>query len=195
MSASHAASGSIALVGDSPVLESVLARRSRSKVGPEAPSHEELLPLIAAASRVADHSSLKPWRIIEIRGEARDKVARSFAKAHKVKDLDKYRGKTHRASLLLAIVVSPRRSSVPYWEQESVASGVAHTLSLLLDEAGWGVFWRTGDYTRSKAVAKAHRLKKGEQLMGWLYVGKPEGKIGGPKRPVDPSRFVSALKG
>ncbi|NQX14154.1 nitroreductase family protein [Microbacteriaceae bacterium VKM Ac-2855] len=172
----------------------MLARRSRSKVGSEAPDHEELLPFIAAASRVADHSSLHPWRVIEIRGDARDRVARSFAKAHKVKDADKYRSKTHRASLLLAVVVSPRRSSVPYWEQEAVASGVAHTLSLLLDEAGWGVFWRTGDYTRHKAVAKAHRLKNGEQLLGWLYVGRPEGKIGGPKRPQDPMKFLSVLK-
>ena len=60
---------------------------------------------------------------------------------------------------------------MPRWEQEAVASGVAHVLSLLLDEAGWGVIWRTGDYTRSKAVAKAHGLGKNEELLGWLYVG------------------------
>lgn len=194
MNASHSAAPAILGGTDAPVLEAVLARRSRSKVGPHAPTHEELLPLIAGASRVADHSSLRPWRIIEIRGEARDRVARSFAKAHKSKDTDRYLSKTHRASLILAVVVSPRKSSVPYWEQEAVASGVAHTLSLLLDEAGWGVFWRTGDYTRSKAVAKAHRLSPGEQLLGWLYVGRPEGKIGGPKRPLDPKKFVSTLK-
>ena len=28
------------------------------------------------------------------------------------------------------------------WEQDAAATGVAHMLSLLLDEAGWGVFWR-----------------------------------------------------
>ena len=86
-----------------------------------------------------------------------------------------------RAPLLIAVVASYRKSDkVPRWEQEAVASGVAHVLSLLLDEAGWGVFWRTGDYTRSKAVAKAHGLGKDEELLGWLYVGgkPPRARLG-----------------
>ena len=63
-----------------------------------------------------------------------------------------------------------KSGKVPRWEQEAVAAGVAHTLSLLLDEAGWGVIWRTGSHTRAKAVAKAHGLDKNEVLLGWLYV-------------------------
>ena len=48
-------------------------------------------------------------------------------------------------------------------------------LSLLLDEAGWGVFWRTGIHTRSEAVHKMHQLADNEHLLGWLYVGgRPE---------------------
>ena len=67
-----------------------------------------------------------------------------------------------RAPLLLAVVVSPKRShKVPLWEQEAVASGVAHALSLVLDEAGWGVMWRTGLQTRSGAVHRMHELKPG----------------------------------
>lgn len=78
--------------------------------------------------------------------------------------------------MLIAVVAIHRPSGkVPEWEQDAVASGVAHVLSLLLDEAGWGVFWRTGEVTRKKKVAKAHGLAKNEKLMGWLYVGgKPE---------------------
>lgn len=91
-------------------------------------------------------------------------------------------------------MVSVKKSKVPAWEQEAVASGVAHLLSLLLDEAGWGVFWRTGSYTRAKAVRKAHRLEKGEELLGWLYVGRPDGKIGGPKRPAPAERHLSVLE-
>ncbi|WP_409048236.1 nitroreductase family protein [Microbacterium sp. HA-8] len=92
-------------------------------------------------------------------------------------------------------MASPRKSDkVPRWEQEAVASGVAHVLSLLLDEAGWGVIWRTGHYTRAKAVAKAHGLKKSEDLLGWLYVGgKPDRRRGGYRRGVDARRFVSRM--
>lgn len=111
-----------------------------------------------------------PWRLIEVRGDAREKLGRAFAKVGGSAD------KPLRASLLIAVVAVHRPSGkVPEWEQEAVASGVAHVLSLLLDEAGWGVIWRTGDVTRTKKVAKAHGLAKNEKLMGWLYVGgKPE---------------------
>lgn len=158
-------------------LDAIRARQSRSKVTDVAPSHEDLVTLVAAAGRVADHSSLRPWRLIELRGDDRLVLGAAIAKAQGDKSPS---SKPLRAPLLIAVVASYRPSEkVPMWEQEAVASGVAHMLSLLLDEAGWGVIWRTGHYTRSRAVAKAHGLGKNEQLLGWLYVGgKPAGKPG-----------------
>lgn len=83
---------------------------------------------------------------------------------------------------------------MPRWEQEAVASGVAHMLSLLLDEAGWGVIWRTGHYTRSKAVAKAHGLDKNEELLGWLYVGgKPARERPGHRKALDARKVISRM--
>lgn len=173
-------------------IEAVLRRTSWSKVTEDAPTREQLLPLIAAAGRVADHSSLQPWRLIELRGD--DRLALGAAMAKATGD-DKPSTKPLRASLLIAIVVSYRKSDkVPHWEQEAVASGVAHTLSLLLDEAGWGVIWRTGGHTRAKAVAKAHGLKKNEELLGWLYVGgKPAGKDAGRRKPVDADALLGRM--
>jgi len=150
-------------------LEAVRARRSWSKVTDVAPNRAELLGLVSAAGRVADHSSLRPWRLIELRGDDRVRLGEAIATAQ---GDDTPSTKPLRAPLLIAVVASFRKSEkVPHWEQEAVASGVAHVLSLLLDEAGWGVIWRTGHYTRSKAVAKAHGLGKNEVLLGWLYVG------------------------
>ena len=178
-----------------PVLEAVLARRSRSKVTAEAPGHEEIAAYVSAASRLADHSSLRPWRVIEIRGAARDRIGRSFAAASgDKKDARKHIEKTHRASLLLAVVVSVKKSKVPAWEQEAVAAGVAHMVSLLLDDAGWGVFWRTGGATRAKAVRKAHGLKKGEELLGWLYVGgKPGNARTGRRKTINAKAHLSSM--
>ncbi|WP_261165957.1 nitroreductase family protein [Microbacterium sp. Marseille-Q6965] len=175
-----------------PARDAVRARRSYSKVTDVAPTREELLDLVAAAARVADHSGLRPWRLIELRGADRERLGRAIAKAQ---GDDEPSSKPLRAPLLIAIVACIRPSEkVPAWEQEAVASGVAHTLSLLLDEAGWGVIWRTGRYTRSKPVAKAHRLAKDERLLGWLYVGgKPEDERGGHRKTVDPEEFLSRL--
>ncbi|GAA2863925.1 nitroreductase family protein [Microbacterium arabinogalactanolyticum] len=173
-------------------LEAVLRRTSWSKVTEDAPTREELLPLIAAAGRVADHSSLRPWRLIELRGDDRIALGAAIAKAN---GDDKPSTKPLRSALLIAVVVSYRKSDkVPHWEQEAVASGVAHTLSLLLDEAGWGVIWRTGGYTRSRAVAEAHGLAENEELLGWLYVGgKPQGKDAGRRKPIDADALLTQM--
>lgn len=173
-------------------LEAVRSRRSWSKVTDAAPSHAELLALVAAAGRVADHAALRPWRLIELRGEDRETLGRAIAKAE---GADSPSTKPLRAPLLIAVVASYRKSEkVARWEQEAVASGVAHVLSLLLDEAGWGVLWRTGRYTRAKAVAKAHGLKKNEELLGWLYVGgKPPRTRPERRTLVDARAFVSPM--
>lgn len=173
-------------------LEAVRARRSWSRVTEEAPSSAELETLVAAAGRVADHSSLRPWRLIELRGTDRERLGRAINKALGEKGAS---AKPLRAPLLIAIVASYRESEkVPRWEQEAVASGVAHMLSLLLDEAGWGVIWRTGHYTRSKPVAKAHGLGKNEELLGWLYVGgKPAATRLGPRKGVNASEMLTRM--
>ncbi|MFJ3393273.1 nitroreductase family protein [Leifsonia aquatica] len=173
------------------------ARRSYSRVTEAAPTHEELLTLVAAAGRVADHSALHPWRVIELRGDARLRLGRAFAKDAKARgsEAEKISTKPLRAPLLLAIVADRKRSSkVPGWEQDAVASGVAHILSLLLHDAGWGVIWRTGHQTRAKAVHQMHGLKKNERLLGWLYVGGiPAGSKEGHRKPLAAERFLSVL--
>lgn len=177
--------------------EAALARRSRSKVTDDTPSHAELIELLGAAGRVADHSSLRPWRVIALRGSARARLGRALARAagRSAEDAGKYERKAERAPLIIAVVYSPKKSSkVPSWEQEAVASGVAHMLSLLLDEAGWGVFWRTDPNTRSKRVAAMHDLKKRERLLGWLYVGGvPENAKPGRRSPVPAEKLLTEL--
>jgi nitroreductase len=161
------------------VLEAALARRSTSKVTDAAPDDETLVALLDAASRVADHASLRPWRVIALRGDARARLGAALVEAageigHAA---EKLAAKPLRAPLLLAVVVvtTPDHPKVPEWEQEASAAGVAHLLSLLLDDAGWGVMWRTGAYTRHPIVARLHGLAANERLLGWLYIGgRPE---------------------
>ncbi|RLP83671.1 nitroreductase [Mycetocola lacteus] len=172
--------------------EAALTRRSRSKVSPETPDHDELVRLVSAAGRVADHSGLEPWRLIELRGTDRHRLGEALAEAEGKRSPST---KPLRAELLIAIVFAPKKShKVPEWEQEAVASGVAHVLSLLLDEAGWGVLWRTGELTRTEPVHRMHGLAPQEKLLGWLYVGGvlPRDK---PERPrtIDGARFITGL--
>ena len=174
------------------VIDAVRDRASWSKVTDVAPTHEQLVELVEAAGRVADHSSLRPWRLIELRGDDRERLGAAISEAQGDEHPS---SKPLRAPLLIAVVASYRHSGkVPRWEQEAVASGVAHLLSLLLDDAGWGVIWRTGHYTRSAAVARAHGLGADEELLGWLYVGgKPAGKTAGRRKSVDAEAMLSRM--
>lgn len=181
----------------SPVLDAVVRRRSQPKVSADAPTHAELLLLVAAAACVADHGSLRPWRLIELRGEARQRLGAAFADASEADQADaaKLAGTAMRASLLIAVVSSLRPSpKVAAWEQEAVASGVAHTLSLLLDDAGWGVMWRSGRLTRTEPMRAVHRLETDEQLLGWLYVGGRDlGEKSGSRKPFPAEEHLSVL--
>jgi nitroreductase len=93
-------------------LEAVRNRHSHSKVTAEAPSRLQLLPLVEAAATVADHSGLRPWRLIELRGDARVRLGAALAEASGLegKDAAKAGEKPLRASLLIAVVFSPRPS-------------------------------------------------------------------------------------
>ena len=169
------------------VREAMLARRSSPKVTDAAPGDTEILALLEAAGRVADHAALRRWRVIALRGEARNRLGDALAAAA---GLDGELGarlaaKPLRAPLLLAIVATTTpHFKVPAWEQEAAAAGVAHQLTLLLDDAGWGVMWRSGPHTRHPLVAEAHGLASNERLLGWLYVGgRPDGTR--PERSAD----------
>ena len=190
--------------GNSAVLEAVRARRSHPSVTVEAPSHAELLPLVEAAASVADHGALHPWRLIELRGAAREAlgaalVAATEATSGDLLDAEKaltLAAKPLRASLLIAIVAVQKPSiKAPEWEQDASTAGVAHALSLLLADAGWGVFWRSGGHTRSEPVRAMHHLAENEKLLGWLYVGGiPNNPKAVSTQRIDPEKFLTALQ-
>ncbi len=169
------------------VREAALARRSAPKVTDAAPDDAAIVSLLDAAARGADHASLTPWRVIALRGDARARLGAALVAAAGLdgEQAARLAAKPLRAPLLLAIVaVTSPHPKVPEWEQEVATAGVAHLLSLLLDEAGWGVMWRSGPYTRHPLVAQMHGLGPNERLLGWLYVGgvpdgtRPERRAG-----------------
>jgi nitroreductase len=144
-----------------------------------------------------DHGALKPWRVIELRGDVRERLGAAFVEESGLtgSDADRLAAKPLRASLLLAIVAVHRESfKVHAWEQDAAAAGVGHALALLLDDAGWGVMWRTGGHTRSAAVRRLHKLADNEELLGWLYVGgKTEDSKPDARGQFDASQFLTSI--
>ncbi|WP_217134706.1 nitroreductase family protein [Leucobacter chinensis] len=185
---------------DDPVLNSMAQRRSVSKVGPEAPTDEELTRLLAAVTPVADHKSLRPWRLITLRGDDRVRLGEALDAAGGVnRDPGEVNTKPLRAELLIALVMSPKEHpKVPEWEQLATAAGAGHLLELALWQAGWGVMWRTGLLANAPEVRAAHGLDDGEMLLGWLYVGSIDEsfrkRMNESKRPgLDAAPFLGGM--
>lgn len=183
-----------------PVLDAIAHRRSVSKVGPRTPTDAEIRHLLAAVTHVADHKSLRPWRLIILRGDDRMKLANALDVAQGItRPEGEYNVKPFRAELLIAVVASPvEHESVPTWEQHATAAGAGHLLELALWQAGWGTMWRTGLYANAPEVRQAHGLSEDELLMGWLYVGDVDesfrARLEESKRPpLDPTQFVSSM--
>ncbi|MEV0604492.1 nitroreductase [Streptomyces sp. NPDC050315] len=158
------------------VAQAVISRRSGTRVVGPGPTDAELAELVSMAGTAPDHGRLSPWRLINLRGEARRALGEAMAASVGDEALrERTVGKALRAPLLITIVFRPEdRPKIPRWEQLAATVCAVQTLVLLLHDRGWSSIWRTGAFTEAAEVHKVLELAEGEQLLGWLYVGTAE---------------------
>jgi nitroreductase len=178
--------------------EAIRGRRSVARLTDPAPSDEDICQLVGESAAGPDHGLLRPWRIVLVRGEARESLGDVFAADPQLADQEsraRVRAKPLRAPLLLSIVFTPRDNpKVPRWEQLAATTAVVCNLALLLHAHGWGSMWRTGPQSRSALVCDLLGVGAGEQLLGWLYVGTPElARTVRPRPCVDPRSKIHVL--
>ncbi|MFG1804812.1 nitroreductase [Micromonospora carbonacea] len=161
-------------------------RRSGGRVTDAAPTDAEIAELLRFAMNAPDHGALRPWRLVLLRGVARERLGEALADAQGATGDDRQRAaaKPLRAPLLIGIVLCPTpHPKVLEWEQLAAATAVVTHLCLLLHEAGWSSIWRTGPLLDARPVCTVTGLADGEKLLGWLYVGGPDPRAARPERP------------
>lgn len=176
--------------------DAIRGRRSATRLGEPAPADDEIAALLADAATGPDHGRLRPWRLVLVRGAARDALGAAFAAGEPVGEARRRAaGKPLRAPLLVSIVLMPRENpKVPAWEQLAATVAMVQNLTLLLHGRGWGVMWRTGPPARSAVVRALLGVRAGEELLGWLYLGTPDPDRAPPPRPrFDVRGSLSAL--
>lgn len=183
-------------------LDLLLKRVSVARLCEPAPDAEQLELMFRAALRAPDHGQLRPWRFLTIAGEGRERLGEVFAEAVRQRDaqasdeaLEKARRMPLRAPLLVAVIARlQEHPKVPHSEQLLAAGCAAHGLLLAAQALGFGGIWRSGELAFDAQVASRLGLGSDERLLGFIYLGSPEGRVRTAPE-LDPVDFVSPWPG
>ena len=169
-----------------PVLAAIRDRRSIGRVRPERPDRATIARLLEAATWAPNHRLTQPWRFVVLAGEARNALGETIGRAQAARHPEgsedaavayaKAAGKPLRAPVVIAVAVEPTVAPKVV-EIEEVTAGAAAIQNLLLaaHAEGLAAIWRTGDPCYDPAV-KAHLgLPEGAFVLGFVYLGYPDG--------------------
>ena len=184
-------------------IEALTTRSSLGRTTEPAPEGSDLDLILRAALRAPDHKSLRPFRFLLVRDEARHRLGDVFARALLARQPDatpdmveRERGKVRRAPLLIVVVVRAEEGvvGVPRVEQFMSAAAAAGNILLAAHALGYGAMWRTGAPAYDPTVQAALGLGADESIAAFLYLGTPTGRAPAC-RTTDPAPFVAEWNG
>jgi nitroreductase len=164
-------------------LEALHSRTSSPRLTGDV-SSEALENILKAALRAPDHAQLRPWRFLLIKGDARKRLGEVFAQAdlsenpsQTSQQLEKTRVKPLRAPLIIVgIARVTEHASVPEIEQLISCGAAMQSMLLAAYAQGVGAMWRTGGMAYNPIVHQALELQQNEKIVGYLYMGRTQGK-------------------
>ena len=191
------------------VLAAIRSRRSQGKVRPERPPREAIAAIVEAATWAPNHRLTEPWRFFVVAGAARRALGRTMAEARAARQpaptdpaaaaeartaTAKAAAKPLRAPVVIAVAVEPVVGP-KIVEVEEVAAGAAAVQNMLLaaHALGLAAIWRTGEPSYDPAVKAFFGLAPSAHLLGFVYVGYPDGAP--PERARTPAPQVTRWLG
>ncbi|MCL7462058.1 NAD(P)H nitroreductase [Pseudomonas sp. NW5] len=165
-------------------LDALLNRVSVPRLAEPAPTPAQREQLFRAALRAPDHGQLRPWRFLTIEGAAREQLGELFARVQQQRHpeasaelLAKARAMPLRAPLLITVIARLQAGhKVPESEQLLAAGCAAHAILLAAHAQGIGAVWRSGELSHDPAVRDGLGLSADERIVGFLYLGTPQGE-------------------
>ena len=180
-------------------LSALHTRSSVARVSGTAPADSAIDNLFRAALRAPDHGQLRPWRFLRIEGQSLQKLADLFAAAAlqdnpalSVEEQQSAASKALRAPLIIASISrAAPHPKIPVQEQDLSAGAATYAMLLAAHAQGIGAIWRTGPMASHPLVTEALGIGENEKIIGFLYVGQPEGPPR-PLRELNVSDFVTS---
>ncbi|MEY4983704.1 MAG: hypothetical protein RIR62_1970 [Pseudomonadota bacterium] len=166
-----------------------------------APSRDQLMAILAAATRVPDHGKLEPWRLVVIEKPAMARLAalaeararETGGDAEKIDEkIDKGRGQFDRGHLAVVVIAAPKAApKVPAVEQLLSAGALCMNIVHAATAAGWGANWLTGWVSHDPVfAARAFGCTGDETVAGIIHIATPAAPVPDRPRP-DLGRIVS----
>ena len=164
-------------------LEAIQTRNSAPRLTGTV-SKEALNEMLKAGLRAPDHAQLRPWKILVIEGEGRERLGELFARAKLTahpeepsEALAKLKTKPLRAPVIVVVAARiTEHPKVPEVEQILSAGAVAQNILIAAHAQGYGAMWRTGEMTFDEVVRQGLGLADNEKIVGFLYIGEVQGR-------------------
>jgi len=167
------------------LFEAIETRASAPRLTEPGPTAEDLHRILAAAERAPDHGRLKPWRLLVLSDEAREKFADAVVEARRkrppeptLEQLQLERDKVWRSPTLIVVgcVVVPNYAKVPEIEQVLAAGAAVENLFLAAHALGYGVMWKTGPAAYDSGVKASVGLRPEDHIVGIMHLGTRQQK-------------------
>ena len=147
-------------------------------------SETALDKILKAGLRAPDHALLRPWKILVVNGEKRNRLGALFAEASLATDpgqtpaqLERLKSKALRAPVILVVAAKiTEHPKVPEVEQLLSAGAAAQNMCVAAHAMGLGAIWRTGDMAYDPIVADGLGLTDREKIVAFIYIGEVDGR-------------------
>ena len=164
-------------------LDNILNRVSARNLVEPHPDKNQMEVVYKAALRAPDHAWLRPSRFIEVSGNSISKLSNIFEDySLTLNDITtevatKYKNAPFRAPMIIILVSSYKEHpKVPAIEQKLSTAAAAQNIMLALNAMKYSAIWRTGKLAFNRYVSNKLGLEDTEEILGYLYVGTPDGK-------------------
>lgn len=164
------------------VLSVMNSRRSIpiQSIGYPAPNKEEIISILAAATRVPDHCALTPWRIKIVSGGDRAAFADALVAAYETDTPDPVE---KRFAKLKAMAEAPLTcivytqvdpsSKVPEVEQILSCGALCQNITLAAVSLGYATNWLTGPTAYCPTLKKTLGIDEKDVIAGYILIGTP----------------------
>lgn len=169
------------------VLRAIETRQSIGRVKQDPVPKEKIEQVLESAVHAPNHKITEPWRFHVFEGKGRGEFARARAEMARLMaesegeeeelipgQVSRERKKAFRSPIVIAVISLSGRDEVETLENYAACAAAVQNMQLTAHSLGLGCIWRTGPVAYHPHMREFFGLKKGDEIVAYLYIGYPD---------------------